>query len=199
MIDDNRADKGPRSDTCWWHDLPLPVHKECFYISDDKKPEWDLLVSMLASKNLSSLAMTLKWVANPVILLWPPRIPQKLAITIRWLELCANGYGKFKVCVALANYFNGACASCKLSSKPNQCSIRNSEGRRHNEAYGEDEETLIVEPSSLPVPLTTSIEVRDGPLSKSSIKQKFGHYWFRTQNARVVKDHLINANCSTST
>lgn len=89
---------------------------------------------------------------------------------------CANGYGKFKVCVALANYFKGACASCRLNGRPDRCSVKNSEGRRHHEAYEVYEGALIVEPSSLPVPPTTRIEVRDRPLSKSSIKQKFGHY-----------------------
>jgi hypothetical protein len=47
--------------------------KECLYISDDKKSEWDLLVLMLtAGKNWSSQVMALKWVANPVILFANP-------------------------------------------------------------------------------------------------------------------------------
>jgi hypothetical protein len=37
---------------------------------------------------------------------------------------CANGRGKFKVCVALEGYFKGACASCQLSGRPNRCSIK---------------------------------------------------------------------------
>lgn len=37
---------------------------------------------------------------------------------------CANGRGKFNVCVALEGYFKGACASCQLSGRPNRCSIK---------------------------------------------------------------------------
>ncbi|TAQ91050.1 hypothetical protein B7494_g584 [Chlorociboria aeruginascens] len=37
---------------------------------------------------------------------------------------CANGRGKFNVCVALDGYFKGACASCQLSGRPNRCSIK---------------------------------------------------------------------------
>jgi len=42
---------------------------------------------------------------------------------------CANGRGKFKVCVALDGYFKGACASCQLSGRPNRCSIKKSDGK----------------------------------------------------------------------
>lgn len=41
---------------------------------------------------------------------------------------CANGRGKFNVCVALEGYFKGACASCQLSGRPNRCSIKQSDG-----------------------------------------------------------------------
>lgn len=37
---------------------------------------------------------------------------------------CANGRGKFSVCVSLPNFFKGACASCQLSGRPNRCSIK---------------------------------------------------------------------------
>lgn len=43
---------------------------------------------------------------------------------------CANGRGKFSVCVALEGFFKGACASCQLSGRPNRCSIKSSEGGR---------------------------------------------------------------------
>lgn len=39
-------------------------------------------------------------------------------------QSCANGRGKFNVCVALDGYFKGACASCQLSGRPNRCSIK---------------------------------------------------------------------------
>jgi hypothetical protein len=42
---------------------------------------------------------------------------------------CANGRGKFRVCVALEGYFKGACASCQLSGRPNRCSIKQSDGQ----------------------------------------------------------------------
>lgn len=42
---------------------------------------------------------------------------------------CANGRGKFSVCVALDGYFKGACASCQLSGRPNRCSIKKNEGQ----------------------------------------------------------------------
>lgn len=42
---------------------------------------------------------------------------------------CANGRGKFKVCVALEGYFKGACASCQLSGRPNRCSIKKNDGK----------------------------------------------------------------------
>ena len=41
---------------------------------------------------------------------------------------CANGRGKFRVCVALEGYFKGACASCQLSGRPNRCSIKVQDG-----------------------------------------------------------------------
>ncbi|KAH8804789.1 hypothetical protein F5884DRAFT_426031 [Xylogone sp. PMI_703] len=37
---------------------------------------------------------------------------------------CANGRGKFRLCVALDGFFKGACASCQLSGRPNRCSIK---------------------------------------------------------------------------
>jgi hypothetical protein len=42
---------------------------------------------------------------------------------------CANGRGKFNVCVALEGFFKGACASCQLSGRPNKCSIKQSDGK----------------------------------------------------------------------
>jgi len=42
---------------------------------------------------------------------------------------CANGRGKFALCVALEGYFKGACASCQLSGRPNRCSIKLGEGK----------------------------------------------------------------------
>lgn len=45
---------------------------------------------------------------------------------------CANGRGKFKVCVALDGYFKGACASCQLSGRPNRCSIKKNDGKPAN-------------------------------------------------------------------
>lgn len=42
---------------------------------------------------------------------------------------CANGRGKFNVCVALDGYFKGACASCQLSGRPNRCSIKKNDGK----------------------------------------------------------------------
>ncbi|RKF82984.1 hypothetical protein GcM3_018036 [Golovinomyces cichoracearum] len=41
---------------------------------------------------------------------------------------CANGRGKFSVCVSLPNFFKGACASCQLSGRPNRCSIKKNDG-----------------------------------------------------------------------
>lgn len=37
---------------------------------------------------------------------------------------CANGRGKFELCIALPGFFKGACASCQLSGRPNRCSIK---------------------------------------------------------------------------
>jgi hypothetical protein len=41
---------------------------------------------------------------------------------------CANGRGKFSICVALDGFFKGACASCQLSGRPNRCSIKKDDG-----------------------------------------------------------------------
>lgn len=41
---------------------------------------------------------------------------------------CANGRGKFSVCVADPSLFRGACAGCQLSGRPNRCSIKQSDG-----------------------------------------------------------------------
>jgi hypothetical protein len=41
---------------------------------------------------------------------------------------CANGRGKFSVCVANPSLFRGACAGCQLSGRPNRCSIKQSDG-----------------------------------------------------------------------
>ena len=41
---------------------------------------------------------------------------------------CANGRGKFSVCVYLEGFFKGACASCQLSGRPNRCSIKVDDG-----------------------------------------------------------------------
>jgi hypothetical protein len=83
---------------------------------------------------------------------------------------CANGRGKFKVCIALPGYFKGACASCSVS---NRCSIRNSGASRHNEAYdacteelrAESNELIVEQPRSLVAP---TVE-KDRPFSKLSI------------------------------
>jgi hypothetical protein len=42
---------------------------------------------------------------------------------------CANGRGKFSICVALPGFFKGACASCQLSGRPNRCSIKVNDGK----------------------------------------------------------------------
>jgi len=42
---------------------------------------------------------------------------------------CANGRGKFSICVALDGFFKGACASCQLSGRPNRCSIKVNDGK----------------------------------------------------------------------
>lgn len=44
-------------------------------------------------------------------------------------QSCANGRGKFRVCVALEGYFKGACASCQLSGRPNRCSIKKGDSK----------------------------------------------------------------------
>ena len=44
-------------------------------------------------------------------------------------QSCANGRGKFRVCVALEGYFKGACASCQLSGRPNRCSIKRGDSK----------------------------------------------------------------------
>jgi hypothetical protein len=41
---------------------------------------------------------------------------------------CANGRGKFSVCVADPTLFRGACAGCQLSGRPNRCSIKQGDG-----------------------------------------------------------------------
>lgn len=41
---------------------------------------------------------------------------------------CANGRGKFSVCVADPSLFRGACAGCQLSGRPNRCSIKQGDG-----------------------------------------------------------------------
>ena len=48
---------------------------------------------------------------------------------------CANGRGKFRVCVALDGYFKGACASCQLSGRPNRCSIKKNDGKSSASRY----------------------------------------------------------------
>ncbi|KHJ31855.1 hypothetical protein EV44_g4530 [Erysiphe necator] len=45
---------------------------------------------------------------------------------------CANGRGKFSVCISLPNFFRGACASCQLSGRPNRCSIKKTEDTPEN-------------------------------------------------------------------
>ena len=42
---------------------------------------------------------------------------------------CINGRGKFSICIALDDYFKGACASCQLSGRPNRCSIKKGDGK----------------------------------------------------------------------
>jgi hypothetical protein len=51
---------------------------------------------------------------------------------------CANGRGKFKVCVALDGYFKGACASCQLSGRPNRCSIKKNDGKSSDSSRYEE-------------------------------------------------------------
>lgn len=51
---------------------------------------------------------------------------------------CANGRGKFSVCVADPSLFRGACAGCQLSGRPNRCSIKQSDG----EFLGEEREYI---------------------------------------------------------
>lgn len=41
---------------------------------------------------------------------------------------CAKGRGKFSVCVSLPGYFKNACASCQLSGRPQNCSIKHNDG-----------------------------------------------------------------------
>lgn len=87
--------------------------------------------------------------------------------------LCANGRGKFKVCIALPGYFKGACASCGHASYSNRCSIRNSGASRHNDAYdacteelrAESNELIVEQPRSLVAPTVR----KDRPFSKLSI------------------------------
>lgn len=43
-------------------------------------------------------------------------------------QSCANGRGKFSLCIALEGFFKGACASCQLSGRPNRCSIKVNDG-----------------------------------------------------------------------
>jgi len=43
-------------------------------------------------------------------------------------QSCANGRGKFSLCIALEGFFKGACASCQLSGRPNRCSIKKNDG-----------------------------------------------------------------------
>lgn len=54
-------------------------------------------------------------------------------------QSCANGRGKFNVCVALDGYFKGACASCQLSGRPNRCSIKKNDGLYQNQKWLEDD------------------------------------------------------------
>jgi len=39
-------------------------------------------------------------------------------------RICENGNGRFTLCVALDQYFGGACASCVFPSKGSQCTLR---------------------------------------------------------------------------
>jgi hypothetical protein len=66
-------------------------------------------------------------------------------------QYCSTGKGKFKVCVALPDYFKEACASCQLGGRTSRCSVSNIDGRRHDEAC----------------------TVRDRPFGKSSINTNF--------------------------
>ncbi|CAD6449432.1 a413592f-2c14-45d7-99ff-c38f2ef99aa2 [Sclerotinia trifoliorum] len=51
---------------------------------------------------------------------------------------CANGRGKFELCIALPGFFKGACASCQLSGRPNRCSIKTNEDIEPEEFHPED-------------------------------------------------------------
>lgn len=58
---------------------------------------------------------------------------------------CAGGYGRFSECIALGNWFQGACSGCVFTSKGNKCSLRhevsgNADGRSLR--YHDDPEVL---------------------------------------------------------
>lgn len=38
---------------------------------------------------------------------------------------CASGVGRFSQCIALDDWFHGACATCQLATRGNLCSLRN--------------------------------------------------------------------------
>ncbi|KAF4635049.1 hypothetical protein G7Y89_g3047 [Cudoniella acicularis] len=77
---------------------------------------------------------------------------------------CANGRGKFSVCVALEGFFKGACASCQLSGRPNRCSIKVNddvaESSPLNTPSGGGASLNNIQPAPTPQPLS------DGPKAK---------------------------------
>lgn len=44
---------------------------------------------------------------------------------------CAGGYGRFSECIALGNWFQGACSGCVFTSKGNKCSLRHEVSGKH--------------------------------------------------------------------
>ncbi|KAG9242546.1 hypothetical protein BJ878DRAFT_514855 [Calycina marina] len=71
---------------------------------------------------------------------------------------CANGRGKFALCVALEGYFKGACASCQLSGRPNRCSIK----------QVDDPTESPPSPAAGETPDATTIQQRPSPASVPS-------------------------------
>lgn len=50
---------------------------------------------------------------------------------------CLNGNGRFKDCIVLDNWFQGACSTCIFTSKGNRCSLRNQTSGRVLSSRGE--------------------------------------------------------------
>ena len=89
---------------------------------------------------------------------------------------CANGRGKFRVCVALDGYFKGACASCQLSGRPNRCSIKKNDGKSFAPGYLEDAKFVkdVLENPTIDTPRPEAVsrneheleQTNDGPQPK---------------------------------